>query len=459
MDAVITGTAGLEESLAQIESLADRTLDWGAYRVHGYTDGAFVPLYIGAIGRQDREEGPDGLEVLRSEVVEGGEPIVIQDTGRDARTMDFPDQVRCVAVVPLRLGPEIIGTLELEHHKHREYRRIQLALIEACALRVAAVVHIHELRRPLVATVARINEEVTHLRQATDALRQAAAAMTQSTSAIGEGLSQQDLEVAAGFNDTESLSRSSAEVVNEGAEAAKVTSTASEVAHRSRETIGEAIEKLVDLKGFVAESSGKVSELETVSGKIVKFISSIRELADLTNLLALNAGIEAARAGEHGRGFAVVAQEVGRLAEQSSSTAAEAGELIADLQASLAEVVQQMRRGKLSVAGVEEVSTDGVRAMDSIVEATAEATQRARHIAETAEGQQSAFAGLRERISAVADISSRNRSDATDVTERAHDVEKRLDEMAAASRELEQVAAMLADITDRFTTDSGSTIL
>jgi methyl-accepting chemotaxis protein len=369
--------------------------------------------------------------------------------------MDFPEQVRCVAVAPLRLGPDTIGTLELEHHKRREYRRIQLALIQACALRIAAVVHIHELRRPLVATVARINEEVGHLRQATDALRQAATAMTQSTTAIGEGLSQQDLEVAAGFSDTENLSQSSAEVANEGAEAAKVTSTASEVADRSRETIGDAIEKLVDLKAFVGESSGKVSELEKVSGKIVKFISSIRELADLTNLLALNAGIEAARAGEHGRGFAVVAQEVGRLAEQSSSSAVEAGEFVADLQASLADVVQQMRRGKLSVAGVEEVSTDGLRAMDSIVQATAEATQRARHIAETAEGQQSAFAGLRERISAVANISSRNHSDATHVIERARDVEARLDEMASSSRELEQVAAMLADITDRFTTDAG----
>jgi methyl-accepting chemotaxis protein len=272
-------------------------------------------------------------------------------------------------------------------------------------------------------------------------------------------LSQQDVEVAAGLAATEDLSRASAEVVNEGAEAAKVTSTASEVAHRSRETIGEAIEKLVDLKGFVGESSGKVSELEKVSGKIVKFISSIRELADLTNLLALNAGIEAARAGEHGRGFAVVAQEVGRLADQSSSAASEAGELIADLQASLAEVMQQMRRGKLSVAGVEEVSTDGLQAMDSIVDATAEATQRARHIAETAEGQQSAFAGLRERISAVAEISSRNRSAATSVTERAQDVEERLDEMALASRELEQVAAMLGEITDRFAADSGNKVL
>jgi methyl-accepting chemotaxis protein len=274
--------------------------------------------------------------------------------------------------------------------------------------------------------------------------------MTRSTAAIGEGLSQQDLEIAAGFADTKKLSRSSTEVVTEGVAAATVSSTASEVARQSRETIGGAIEKLVDLKGFVAESSGKVAELEKVSQKIVKFISSIRELADLTNLVALNAGIEAARAGEHGRGFAVVAQEVGRLAEQSASAASEAAEFITDLQGRLGEVVQQMRRGNLAVADVEEVSTEGLRAMDSIVQATAEATQKARHIAATAEGQQGPFAELRERISAIATISSRNRTDATDVIQRAKEIEARLDEMGQVSHELEGVASMLADMTGRF---------
>ena len=449
MDAVITGTSSLEESFAQIERLADRTLNWGAYRVHSYREGTFSHLYVGRIGRSDKEVAPDGLEILRSEAVESGESIVIQDTRQDARTMDFPNHVRCVAVMPLRLGTEIIGTLELEHRKGREYRRIQLALIEACALRIAAVVHIHELRQPLVATVERINKEVALLKQATDALRDVASGMTRSTAAIGEGLSQQDLEIAAGFADTKKLSRSSTEVVTEGVAAATVSSTASEVARQSRETIGGAIEKLVDLKGFVAESSGKVAELEKVSQKIVKFISSIRELADLTNLLALNAGIEAARAGEHGRGFAVVAQEVGRLAEQSASAASEAAEFITDLQGRLGEVVQQMRRGNLAVADVEEVSTEGLRAMDSIVQATAEATQKARHIAATAEGQRGPFAELRERISAIATISSRNRTDATDVIQRAKEIEARLDEMGQVSHELEGVASMLADMTGR----------
>ena len=450
MDAVITDTAGLNDSLARIEGLADRTLDWMAFRIYAYRDRQFVLLYQGAIGEPGAEP-PEGIAALREEAVNTGQAVVVPDTSRDARTLDFPEDTKTVVVTPLQLGAEMIGTLEVEHHKRREYRRIQLSLLEACAYRIATVVHIHDLRRPLVATVARISEEVGNLRHATEALRSAAAAMTASTTAIGEGLSQQDLEVAAGFAETERLSQSATEVVADGAEAAAASAAASDVAGRSRETIRDAIEKLVDLKGFVAESSDKVAELERVSKKIVRFISSIRELADLTNLLALNAGIEAARAGEHGKGFAVVAQEVRRLAEQSGTAAGEAGDFISDLQMRLAEVVEQMRRGTIAVADVEEVSTEGLEALDSIVDATADSTQRARHIAETAEGQQSAFAGLRERISAVAEISSRNRSDATAVGSRAKDVEARLDEMGHATRELEGVASMLAELTHRFT--------
>ncbi|MCZ6917309.1 MAG: methyl-accepting chemotaxis protein [Gemmatimonadetes bacterium] len=451
MDAVITGTAGLDDSLARIEKLAYRTLDWTVLRIYAYRDKRFVLLYQGAMG-QPGAEPAEGLAVLREDAVTTGQSVVVDDTSRDARTLDFPDDTKTVVVTPLQLGAEMIGTLEVEHHKRKEYQRIQLALLEACAYRIATVVHIHDLRRPLVATVARISKEVGNLRYAADALRSAAAAMTASTTAIGDGLSQQDLEVAEGFSETERLSHAAAEVVVDGAEAAAASAAASDVAGRSRETIRDAIEKLVELKGFVAESSDKVAELERVSKKIVRFIASIRELADLTNLLALNAGIEAARAGEQGKGFAVVAQEVRRLAEQSGSAAGEAGDFIGDLQLRLAEVVEQMRRGTIAVADVEEVSTEGLAALDSIVQATAESTRRARHIAETAEGQQSAFTGLRERMSAVAEISSRNRADAAAVGLRAKDVEGRLDEMSHATRELEGVASMLAELTHRFTT-------
>src|SRR2546430_5602734 len=110
-------------------------------------------------------------------------------------------------------------------------------------------------------------------------------------------------------------------------------------------------------------------------------------LADRPTRLAQNAATEGARAGKHGKGFAVVAEEVRRLAEQSSSAALEAGELVQDIHRQVGEVVEQMRRGQVNVGGVEELSAAALEALDAIVAAAAEATSHAQRVARPAGGQ------------------------------------------------------------------------
>jgi methyl-accepting chemotaxis protein len=206
----------------------------------------------------------------------------------------------------------------------------------------------------------------------------------------------------------------------------------------------------VALKAFVSESSAKVQGLGQVSRRITGFIMSIRELADLTNLLSLNAAIEAARAGKHGKGFAVVAEEVRRLAEQSATAAVEAGELVQDIHREVGEVVEQMRRGQVNVGGVEELSSSALEALDAIVASTADATEHAQRIADAAGEQDSAFGRLRERINAVAAIAGKNRAEADDVATRASEAARGLSDLERATRELESVASMLRDLTRGF---------
>jgi methyl-accepting chemotaxis protein len=322
--------------------------------------------------------------------------------------------------------------------------------ITTFANQLATAIHITELRRPLLETVDRMTQQLATLTRTAVALRGMAGAVAEATTHIREGVISEGAEVSGGLDATASLAQVSRRVSQDGAEAAQASSAASEVATRNRQQVRDAIDRLVALKAFVGESSGKVQELGQVSRRITGFIASIRELADMTNLLALNAAIEAARAGTHGKGFAVVAEEVRRLAEQSASAAAEAGELVQDIHGQVGDVVEQMRRGQVNVGGVEELSEGALKALDAIVTATAEATGHGRRIAAAAAEQEVAFSRLRERIHAVATIAEKNRAEAEDVAQRASQAARGLSDLERATRELEQVAAMLRDLTRGF---------
>src|SRR6266571_3835898 len=430
MEAVITSNISLEDSFARIEGLAHRLVDWGDFRIYRRHEGELRLAYRGAIGWAVRSEPSPDTVALRGQVVQSGATVSIDDVSRDERVADAP--------------------LELEHHKRKTYRSKDLLTITTFANQLATAIHITELRRPLVETVERLTQQLATLARAAEALREVAAAVAASTRAIREGVVSEESEVSGGLEATETLAQVSRRVSEDGSEAAQASSTASEVANKNRQQIRDAIERLVALKGFVGESSAKVQALGQLSRRITGFIASIRELADMTNLLALNATIEAARAGKHGKGFAVVAEEVRRLAEQSGSAAEEAGGLVQDIHREVGEVVEQMRRGQVNVGGVEDLSAAALEALDAIVAATAEATAHAKRIAEAAQEQDRAFGKLRQRIHAVAEIASRNRTEADDVATRASEAAQGLSDLERATRELEEVATMLRELTRGF---------
>lgn len=450
IESVITSNISLHDSFQRIERLAHRLVDWGDLRIYRRADEGMKLAYRSSIGRTDRGESTADVAALRAQVVANGETLVINDVMRDQRVADVPEHVQSLVLVPLRFGEGVIGTLELEHHKRRAYRRKDIVTIATFANQLATAIHINDLRRPIVETLDRMTRQLSTIGQAAASLRDVSRAVASSTTAIRTAATSEESEVAGGLEATDALARVSQRVVEDGAGAAQASTAASDVANRSRERIRDALTRLVALKSFVGESSGKVQQLGAMSRRITGFIASIREFSDMTNLLALNAAIEAARAGRHGKGFAVVADEVRRLAEQSAEAATEAGELVSDIHRQVGEVVEQMRRGQVNVAGVEDLSSDALEALDAIVQATASATSHAQRISAAASEQDEAFVRLRQRISAVAAISHQNRAEAEGVTARAGEAAQGLGDLERATRDLEEVAARLRDLTRGF---------
>jgi methyl-accepting chemotaxis protein len=453
LESTLLGNAQLSESFVHIERLAHRLLDWGDYRVHRTSEEGTVLAYRGAAGRSGRGEPAVELEPFRRRVLEQGTPLLVRDTRREAELGTIPS-VRCVAIYPIRFGDETLGTIELEHHKQNTYGSRDLVTLSTIATHVATAIHIAELRRPLVGTVDQISAQVAGLARVTDALRSTAAALATASAAMRDGMAEQTASATTGLEATTALARVSRDMAVDGRQSAEASRRASEVAERNRRVIAGAVERLVELKAFVADSSAQVAALGDITRRVGAIIAAIREIADLTNLIALNAAIEAARAGREGLGFAVVADEVRMLAVQSLEATRESAALLSEVGSQVATVTRHMTRGHDAVADVEELSAAAGQALAAIVQATSDAGERAATIATAAASQQAAFDDLTERIERVAAVSARTRTQTDALAAHAAEAAGGQLELERAIGELEGVARRLQRIAHHFAVGS-----
>ena len=450
MEAAIASNATLQGSFTQIERLAYRLLDWSDFRVYRVRGSETTLAFRSSLGRLNRIEPPEELTLLRQEALETREPLVLRDARKDERVATVLSHALSLVIHPIRFGDDILGLLEVEHHKRHAYGSKDLLAMSTLAGQMATAIHISELRRPLVLTVGQIGEQVTSLARVADSLRSSASALAEVSLGMRQGAMELEKFATGGLRATGSLASASQEMMNQGAQAAAASGTAAEVAARNRDVIGDAIARLVELKSFVAAGADRVASLGAMTQRITGFIGTIREIADLTNLIALNAAIEAARAGREGRGFAVVASEVRDLAAQSLHAAREAGGLLGEIADQVSAVSGQMERGRDAVAGVEELSADAAKALEAIVGTTGEAGGHAKAIALTAAHQRDAVNSLTGQIEQVAASSAKSRADTDALAKRAGEASAGQAELERAIRELGDLASDLQRIASHF---------
>jgi methyl-accepting chemotaxis protein len=454
MEAKIASNATLQGSFTQIERLAYRLLDWSDFRVYRVIGPQTTLAFRSSQGRPERGDPPAELAALRQEVLESRESLVLRDTRKDDRVAGSLRHAQSLVIQPIRFGDEILGLLEIEHHKRHAYGSKDFLAMSTLAAQMATAIHIAELRRPLVLTVGQIGEQVTSLARVADSLRTSAGALSDVSLGMRQGAMELERFATGGLRATGSLASATQDMMNQGAQAAAASGTAAEVAARNRDVIGDAIARLVELKGFVAAGADRVASLGALTQRITGFIGTIREIADLTNLIALNAAIEAARAGREGRGFAVVASEVRDLAAQSLHAAQEAGGLLGEIADQVSAVAGQMQRGRDVVMGVEELSADAAKALDAIVGTTGEAGGHAKAIAATAAQQRDAVNSLTGQIEQVAASSAKSRADTDTLAKRAGEASAGQAELERAIRELGGLASDLQRIASHFVVEA-----
>ncbi|MGE5673547.1 MAG: methyl-accepting chemotaxis protein [Mycobacterium leprae] len=217
------------------------------------------------------------------------------------------------------------------------------------------------------------------------------------------------------------------------------TQKAMTTARAGADVVKQTIDGMARIREATGVSAGKIKDLEQLSARVGEINQLISGIAQQTNLLALNAAIEAARAGEHGRGFAVVADEVRKLAERSTTSAREIGDLIGEIQARTAEAVTAMDAGSVEVEAGSKLAADSGEGLQEILQVVAQAAESLYSISTAAQEARTSAVQLAEAFNSVAAVTEEN----TAATE----------EMAAG---MDQVAHLMAEVADHSQANSGA---
>ncbi|MEM8781407.1 MAG: methyl-accepting chemotaxis protein [Planctomycetota bacterium] len=211
----------------------------------------------------------------------------------------------------------------------------------------------------------------------------------------------------------EEMGRAVVDIAQKAVSASETASKAGQSASEGGEVVSQTIEGMEAISAAVSASASSVQELGKRGEQIGQIIATINDIADQTNLLALNAAIEAARAGEHGRGFAVVADEVRKLADRTTSATEEIAESIQAIQQETGDAVDRMSAGTEQVKeGVQRAELAG-QSLQSIVANASDVAGMIHSIAAATE-EQSATAEQINRAVAGADSSIREAAEGSE---------------------------------------------
>jgi methyl-accepting chemotaxis protein len=225
---------------------------------------------------------------------------------------------------------------------------------------------------------------------------------TIQVSTASEEMSQASLDIA---KNTNSIADSSKAMVA--------------TADNGKNIVSKSVDEVKEIAKTVQKSSDFVKELGSQSEKIGEIVNVINEIADQTNLLALNAAIEAARAGEAGRGFAVVADEVKKLAERTGKSTQEIGSMIGAIRSGVDNAVNAMDEASQKVKSGVELSNEAGTALNEIVNSASNLQSMVQQIAAAIEEMNSTTDEIARDIERVAAVTKESSNSAGQVTQAA----------------------------------------
>lgn len=221
---------------------------------------------------------------------------------------------------------------------------------------------------------------------------------------MAKGMDMQTSQTSQVASAMEEMSATVLQVAKNAQGAASSAKEATATAQKGGDVVAKTVKGMQRIADTVQESARTIGELGKSSDQIGEIVAVIDDIADQTNLLALNAAIEAARAGEQGRGFAVVADEVRKLAERTTKATKEIAAMIKNIQKETDGAVSVMEAGTKEVADGVKLANEAGQALNMIVEAVDKVNDMIAQIATASEEQSAAAEEISNSIEGIASI-------------------------------------------------------
>jgi methyl-accepting chemotaxis protein len=322
----------------------------------------------------------------------------------------------------------------------------------------------HDLARLINLMLQSLRELVGHIKRTSSQLTESAREINSTALEINASTE----EVAQAIEQISRGAETQAELVEKGSKTIREMAVSIElVAARARETSKAAREtsltaqhggalasdSLERMKDFFEKQEQIGRQFDTFNSKLQKVgkvADCIGDIARQTNLLALNASIEAARAGEYGKGFAVVAEEVRKLADGSSHSAADISDMIGNLREESRHVLEAIVESSLSIKEGKKNVDVTASAFQEILKTVLDTERKASSIADLSMIQKDGSARMVTAIDEIAKVADDNAASTGQVSAATEQQLAAMQDMALATKELAQLAEELTTVVERF---------
>ena len=288
---------------------------------------------------------------------------------------------------------------------------------------------VNALLEDFQAVVRRMKDAGTHVSRA-------AGELSHSVVRLSTAVDQQNESTSSMASSIEEMAVSITHVADSSTSAKTIAQESLANADQGGEVIAQAAREMADMAQTVQGSSRSMEALNQRTDEIGNIVGVIKEIADQTNLLALNAAIEAARAGEQGRGFAVVADEVRKLAERTTSSTQQIAEVITAIQAETHSAVADMHRVVSQVAANAEGAHQAGESIRLIREGSLRVVNVSTDIASALAEQSAASELIAKQVEVISSKSEENTA--------------AMGEAGEASAEMKRLSSEMHEVVDRF---------